>query len=312
MATVNELKSFDLVGVLDNCTNWVDQIVPEDTPFLNSLEKSDHTSNSFAWVQDINDDLADNVVDGSIEGGNAPGTVIQDGTKSDQTERLNYAQIFRKFVTITDTAEATAVHGRKSETEYQLEKAITSLKNQIESTFLSAQEKRKATPSLTALTDGVLAQIPADCVVEGAIDAANVETLIQKLFENGSHADTIFTNVAGAKAFKALVDANGGSLAMTEFVKRGDREFEIERFAFTDSNGRVYEIVVSRHLNKTFPDAPAAYFFNKKDFSCVVFRDIKIVRLSKTGSTSRYLVEGEYGLRHNGRYKAGAIVAPKP
>lgn len=312
MATTNELKSFDLNGVLDNCTDWVDQIVPEDTPFLNGLYKSDHTSNSFAWVQDINDDLSDNVVEGSVEGGNAPGTAIQDGTKSDQTERLNYAQIFRKFVTITDTAEAVAVHGRKSETEYQLEKAITSLKNQIESTFLSQQVKRKATVSLPALTDGIFAQIPADCVISGPIDAANIETLTQKLFENGSHADTIFTNVEGAKAFRAVIEAQGYKLNMKEKVERDGRELEIERFSFSDSNGRVYEIVVSRHMNKEFVDGPAAYFFNKKDFSCVIFRDIKIVRLSKTGSTSRYLVEGEYGLRHNGRYKAGAIVAPKP
>lgn len=311
MATTNELKSFDLAGILDSCTDWVDQIVPDDTPFLNSLNKADHTSNSFSWVQDVNDTLEENIVDGALEGGDAPGTAIQDGTKSDQTERLNYAQIFRKFVTISDTAEAVAVHGRKSETEYQLEKAITSLKNQIEATFLSKQEKRKATSSLSALTDGVFAQIPTELVIEGEITAANVESITHQLYLNGSTADMIYTNSFGAKAFKALMEAQTGvgpDLKIKEVVKKEGHEYEIERFTFTDVNGRTYKVCTSRHLEKAFPTSAAAYFLNSKDFSCVVFRDIKIVRLSKTGSTSRYLVEGEYGLRHNGRYKAGVIV----
>lgn len=309
-----ELKSFDLNGVLDNCQDWVDNIVPEDTPFFNKLERIGGTSNSFKWVQDINDSLEDNIVTGSAEGGVTPGTASQDGTKSDQTERLNYAQIFRKFVTVTDTAAATSVHGRKSETEYQLEKAVISIKNQIESTFLSKQEKVKASATENALTDGILAQIPAELVIEGAFDATNFETLTHNLFLNGSTADCIITNSKGAAAIKALKDAGTGvgeNLVIRKEVEKGDEDFLIDCFSVSDVNGHPYEVKVSRHMEKAFPDAAAAYLLNTKDFTCVVFRDIKIIRLSKVGSTSRYLVECEYGLRHGGRYKAGAIVAPK-
>lgn len=321
MSTITQIvKSWDLQGVYDNTQDFIDEIVPLDTPFYNSIPKVSARSNSFTWVQDYNDQIG--VVGGRQEAVLASQVTAgspEDGSVSDESKRLNYAQIFRKFVTVTKTANASGIHGKSSESVYQLAKATTAIKNQIEGTFLSGQIKQAASATTSALTDGYTSQIPAECIVMGDITAANVETLIQALFANGSTADTIFTNALGAKALKHLMDVgdsvgpkhqvlcthketwvDGKGVSMTD-------EVTIEHFSFTDSNGRTYKVYTSRHLDKQNPDAAIAYFFNSDDFTCVEFRPLTIKKLDTQGSYDQWLIDCEVGLRHNGRHKAGFI-----
>lgn len=310
------VKSWDLQGVYDNTQDFIDQIVPLDTPFYNSIAKIGARSNSFSWVQDYNDSIGvvggtqEAILDSQITAGSP-----QDGTVSDESKRLNYAQRFYKIVKVTKSANADGVHGKRSESVYQLAKATTALKNQIEGTFLSGQVKQAASATTNALTDGFTSQIPAECQVSGDITAANVETLIQALFANGSTADTIFTNSLGAKSLKNLMDVGTSVGPKLQWFSddAGDRK---EHFSFTDSNGKLYEVYTSRHLDKQVPDVGIAYFFNSDDFTCVEFRPLNIVKLDTRGSYDEWQIDCEVGLRHNGRHKAGFIkgttVSPAP
>lgn len=289
---MSEIYTFDLKGILDNCLDFIDQVEPANTKFSNSLRKIPARSNSFKWVTDEND--AYTGTHAQLEGIEATtaGTDA-DGTTNTQADALNYTQRFSKFVTVTKSAAAAGVHGRVSETQYQLEKAVSALKNQIEVAFLSDQAKVVGTATVAAKTDGVKAQIPTACVVEGAIDATSVKKVLDELFTRGSEADTI---MCGKDAYEALAKLSNGYV---DGVKINGKPVP----SFVDSQGNVYGVIASRYLHDT-----AMFVYNSKDWSMVIFRDWKISQLATTGSYDRYLVEVECGLRHDGKFKSGLIV----
>lgn len=311
MAAITQIvKSWDLAGVLDNTQDFIDQITPEDTPFYNSLMKVQVRSGSFKWVQDKNDTIG--VVNPRQEVVQASQVIAgseEDGTFSEQSERLNYAQIFRKFVTVSKTAARNSVGGRpKGETVYQIAKATTALMNQIEGVFLSGQIKQAADATNSAKTDGFTSQLPGPLIVTGGITADNIDALIQSLFEQGSTADTMLVNSNGAKALKHIMDVGN---KVGPYLQWQDPETGKDWFTFTDSNGKVYKVITSRYLEKMEPATNGGeilYVYNSEDWSAVEFRPMTIEQLDTLGSYDQYLITTEVGLRHNGRWKSGAII----
>lgn len=288
-----ELYSFNLKGVLDDCLEFIDQVVPANTKFSSSLRRVPARTPTFKWVSDLNDAIVSK--HGQVEGIEADSANTTNGatmTRTNQAEESNYAQRFSKFVTVSKSAAATGVHGRVSETQYQLEKAVKALKNQIEKTFLSDQTKVAATATVAALTDGVFAQLPINCKISGAVDAANVKKLLDQLFVNGSDADTL---MCGKDVFEGLSKLSNGYV---DGVKIEGKPVP----SFVDAQGNVYGVISSRYI----PDG-CLFAYNSKDWSIVVFRDWKISQLDTKGSYDQYLVECEVGLRHDGKFMSGVI-----
>ena len=135
-------------GLREDLTDMIYNISPTDTPLMSTLAKSKATAVFHEWQTDS---LASaTTANALIEGDDAT------ATSTNPTFRLgNYTQIVGKTVQVSGTLEAVDKAGRKSEKAYQLAKASSEIKRDIE-TILFANQGKDAGSSASARKMGTL------------------------------------------------------------------------------------------------------------------------------------------------------------
>jgi hypothetical protein len=136
------------IGQREDLSDVIYDISPTETPILNTLARTKATAVYHEWQTDS---LASATVsNAAIEGADATAASLS------PTVRLgNYTQIVQKTIQISNTLEAVNKAGRKSEKAYQLARASSELKRDIE-TILSANQARSAGSSTVARKMGSL------------------------------------------------------------------------------------------------------------------------------------------------------------
>jgi hypothetical protein len=123
-------------------------ISPTDTPLMSTLAKSKATAVYHEWSTDSL--AAATTANALVEGDDATATT------SSPTFRVgNYTQIVGKTIQVSGTLEAVDKAGRKSEKAYQLAKASSEIKRDIEA-ILFANQGKAAGSSTTARTMGTM------------------------------------------------------------------------------------------------------------------------------------------------------------
>lgn len=119
-------------AVREDLANVIYNISPEDTPFMSSVGRENVSNTYFEWQTDA---LASaSTSNAQIEG--------DDATLDDRpaTTRVgNYSQISRKVIGVSNTVEAVDKAGMKSYMAYEMAKASSELKRDMESTLLFNQ-----------------------------------------------------------------------------------------------------------------------------------------------------------------------------
>ncbi len=135
-------------GLREDLTDMIYNISPTDTPLMSTLAKSKATAVFHEWQTDSL--AAATTANALIEGDDAT------ATSTNPTFRLgNYTQIVGKTVQVSGTLEAVDKAGRKSEKAYQLAKASSEIKRDIE-TILFANQGKDAGSSSTARKMGTM------------------------------------------------------------------------------------------------------------------------------------------------------------
>ena len=142
-------QTYTAIGQREDLSDVIYNISPTDTPFMNSIGKSKATAVNHEWQTDSL--AAFNVSNALIEG--AAGA---DATLSPTTRVGNYTQISGKTVKISGTLDTVNKAGRRSEKAYQLAKASSEIKRDMEAILLSNQVKAAGNGSSTARTLGGL------------------------------------------------------------------------------------------------------------------------------------------------------------
>ena len=125
-------QTYTAIGQREDLSDVIYNISPTETPFLNSVGKSKATAVYHEWQTDS---LASvNVSNAAVEGATA-----SDATLSPTTRIGNRTQISQKTIKISGTLDAVNKAGRKSEKAYQLAKASSEIKRDMEATLLSNQ-----------------------------------------------------------------------------------------------------------------------------------------------------------------------------
>ena len=125
-------QTYTAIGQREDLSDVIYNISPTETPFLNSVGKSKATAVYHEWQTDS---LASvNVSNAAVEGATA-----SDATISPTTRVGNRTQISQKTIKISGTLDAVNKAGRKSEKAYQLAKASSEIKRDMEATLLSNQ-----------------------------------------------------------------------------------------------------------------------------------------------------------------------------
>jgi hypothetical protein len=141
-------SSFEAIGQREDLSDIIYNISPQDTPIMSSIGKGKATAVYHEWQTDA---LASaNTANAAVEGADASAATLT------PTVRIgNYTQIVQKTVQVSGTLEAVDKAGRKSEKAYQLAKAASELKRDIEA-IITANQGRDAGTSTTARKLGSL------------------------------------------------------------------------------------------------------------------------------------------------------------
>ena len=136
------------IGQREDLTDIIYDISPTETPFMSSIGKTKATAVYHEWQTDSL--AAATTANAAVEGADASSATLS------PTVRLgNYTQIVQKTVQVSGTLDAVNKAGRKSEKAYQLAKASSELKRDLE-TILLANQGRSAGTSTTARKMGSL------------------------------------------------------------------------------------------------------------------------------------------------------------
>lgn len=140
---------YSAVGAREDLTDVIYNISPTDTPIMSSIGKTKATGVYHEWQTDSL--AAATTSNALIEGASA-----SEATLSPTTRLGNYTQIVGKTVMISGTLEAVDKAGRKSEKAYQLAKASSEIKRDIEAIITANQGQSAGSSASSARKMGSL------------------------------------------------------------------------------------------------------------------------------------------------------------
>jgi hypothetical protein len=122
-------RTYAAVGIREDLSDTIYSISPTSTPFMSSIGKSKATNTYHEWQTD---QLAAPRVNAAIEGADASTTAAV------PTVRVgNRTQISEKTIGVTGTLESVDKAGRKSQKAYELAKASSEIKRDMEFALLN-------------------------------------------------------------------------------------------------------------------------------------------------------------------------------
>ena len=140
---------YSAVGAREDLSNVIYNIAPTDTPIMSSIGKTKATGVYHEWQTDSL--AAATTSNALIEGASA-----SEATLSPTVRLGNYTQIVGKTVMISGTLEAVDKAGRKSEKAYQLAKASSEIKRDIEAIITANQGQSAGSSASSARKMGSL------------------------------------------------------------------------------------------------------------------------------------------------------------
>jgi hypothetical protein len=125
-------QTYTAKGQREDLSDIIYNISPTDTPLMSSIGKTKATAVLHEWQVDSL--AAASLSNAAVEGADASSATLAVTTRAG-----NRTQIFQKTIQIAGTLEAVDKAGRKSEKAYQLAKASSEVKRDMELTLLSNQ-----------------------------------------------------------------------------------------------------------------------------------------------------------------------------
>lgn len=157
----NTYLRYTSIGVREDLANVIYDISPTDTPIMSSIGKAKATQTNHEWQTDAL--AAATTANALIESDDAAASSL-----SPTTRVGNFTQIVGKTVQVSGTLEAVDKAGRKSEKAYQLAKAASEIKRDIETIITANQAKTNGTATSAARKLGSLLSYITSNVSKGS------------------------------------------------------------------------------------------------------------------------------------------------
>ena len=188
-------KTYESVGNREDLTDVIYNISPTDTPFMSSVGKTSANAVYHEWQTDS---LADaTVANAVVEGADASSATLAPTTRVG-----NRTQISQKTIQIAGTLESIDKAGRKSEKAYQLSKASSELKRDMEKILLSNQAAVTGDASTARKLGSLQAWLETNYVGAGTAGADGTTARV-------SGTDAAFTETMLKNAVKSAYQAGG-------------------------------------------------------------------------------------------------------
>ena len=303
------LQSYDLNGKKLSFANWISNLSPAETPFTSMTGKESIQNTLFQWQSDALNPVSKNAI---AEGE----TAVEGGLPKMTTVHNNVTQILRKVVKVSDTANALANYGRGKELQYQMEKAGTEIKRDLEHAFLTQIAKVDGSNGVARETSGFRGLVAAKAAADtdtGAVvhtetagatlTEVDIFGLTYNLYLAGSNANIIMFHPKHASLFSALQEKGDGS---RQRIFENTPKFSVFVSTLVDPLGQEYKLMPNRWMPED-----AIYFFTPSDWTQMVLRSPERTKLAKDGSYEKWMIEMEVGLRHRNPYASGVLEVKK-
>ena len=309
-------QTYQSVGNREDLTDMIYDISPTETPFMSSIGKTKATATFHEWQTDS---LADATVNNAaVEGADA-----SSATLSPTTRVGNRTQISQKTIQIAGTEETVDKAGRKSEKAYQLAKASSELKRDMEKIML-ANQAASAGDSSTARTlgslqawlntnavlgaGGVAGSLGTTARVSGT-DAAFTETMlktaVKSAYTNGGNPTVLMvspTQKQVVSTFAGIAEQRYAAPANKQTTIVGAADVYLSDFG-------TLSVVPNRFTTPDADDNGEQAFVLDPEYAAVAFlRPFQTNELAKTGDSEKTQLLVEYTLEVKNE-AAHAIIA---
>jgi len=289
-----QYTAFETVGKKEDVSDIISTLTPTRTPFTSSIGTEKVNNVLFQWQEDS---LAAVRVNAQVEGFTAA-----DATLAPTQMRQNYTQILEKTIKTSGTVDAVDHYGRAKESAYQMAKAMSEVKRDLEHAFVGIDAAAVAGSSAAARRFAtVFKQIDAAMrVVTGgantALSEANLLTALQRAYNEGAEVNTVMVTP-------------DDSITISDFAKASGRNRDIATGTKIVNAVDLYVSPfgqVAVQLNR-FLLAGRTLVYDKANWKKVILRDWFRETLAKDGDNTKQMVVGEFSLKHV-NFKASAVI----
>lgn len=311
---MTQFRTYAAVGLREDLSDVIYNISPTDTPFMSTIGKTKATAVYHEWQTDS---LAAAAANAAVEGADA-----STATLSASVRVGNRTQISQKTIGITGTLEAVNKAGRKSEMAYQLAKASSEIKRDMEFTLLNNTVQSNGTAGSAARVLGGLQTWLAtngDFGSGGSAGASGttartngtnrtfteteLKTVIKEVFESGGSPKVLMVT----PAHKQTVSAFAG-IAAQRFMAPADAPTTIIGAAdvYLSDFGSV-SVVPNRFMLSGNSANEVAFVLDPEYAAVAYLRPFQTVDLAINGDSERKQLLVEYTLEVKNEAAHGII-----
>jgi hypothetical protein len=312
-------QTYTAIGMREDLSDVIYSISPTDTPFMSSIGKTKATAVLHEWQTDS---LAAATLDNyAVEGATA-----SDATMSPTTRVGNRTQIAQKTVKISGTLQSVDKAGRKSEKAYQLAKASSEIKRDMETTLLSNQVAANGDSSTARKlgglqawlnsnysggTSGVAGNLGTTARTDGTnrtFTEALLQTVVRSVYASGGNPKVLMVN----PAHKQLVSAFTG-IAAQRFMAPSNTPTTIVSAAdvYLSDFGAI-SIVPNRFMTSTNSCNETAFVLDPDMAAVAYLRPFQTNELAVTGDNESTQLLCEYTLEVRNQAAHGIIADLTP
>jgi hypothetical protein len=278
-----DFKTYDAVGNREDLTDIIYDISPTETPFMSTVGQSKAKATYHEWQTDsLTDATADNA---AIEGADAVSATLAPTTRVG-----NYTQIMQKTVQVSNTQDVVDKAGRVKETAYQLTKASSELKRDIEKTVLSANAQVPGNSTTARQLGGIQTWLTSNVVAGG--DAAFTETMLKEAVLDAYTAGGTPSMLLVSPVQKQVVSTFGGIAEQRYQAPSNSATTIIGAADVYLSDFGTMSVVPDRFL-----DDDVALVLDPTMFSIAYLRPFKQTELAKTGDSTKHQMLTELTLQ---------------
>ena len=309
-------QTYQSIGNREDLTDMIYDISPTETPFMSSIGKTKATAVLHEWQTDSLANATTN--NAAVEGADASSATLAPTTRVG-----NRTQISQKTIQISGSEETIDKAGRKSEKAYQLAKASSELKRDMEKIMLSNQAA-SAGDSTTARTlgslqawlntnavlgaGGVAGSLGTTARVSGT-DAAFTEDMlklaVKSAFTNGGNPTVLMvspTQKQVVSSFAGIAEQRYAAPANKQTTIVGAADVYLSDFG-------TLSVVPNRFTTPDADDGGEQAFVLDPEYAATAFlRPFQTNELAKTGDSEKTQLLVEYTLEVKNE-AAHAIIA---
>jgi len=282
---MSTFTTYQSIGQREDLLNAIYDISPTTTPFMSTIGKNKATATYHEWQTDSL--AAVDLTNAKVEGADAVSPTLAATTRVG-----NYTQISDKVVQVSTTDDKVDKAGRSTDTAYNLAKASSELKRDMESILLSDQAQDAGGAAKARKLGGLGSWITTNQVdtAGGALTEDMLKEAVLDAYNEGGTPTMLLVSPANKQVvslFPGIAEQRyqAPSTGQTKIVGAAD--------VYMSDFGTL-SVVPDRFLSDEF-----TYVLDPSMAAVSYLRPFKQTKLAKTGDSEKYLMNVEYTLQVN-------------